>query len=239
MVVESIDVLRLYSFKGDALSWSVRDCGTSGPPQRSYSQRNTVGVEACRRRGGGRGRRNRALGGTITTTNWLTPHLLFHNARNLWGNKFHHWVKLIITVELTFKRWVSFERESCFFVFFTNKCLKSLSFFLICTLRWADVRFFQNPTTCIAFTTREKSKFIDAQNQSLARSLANKKFYAISAVVRWFKYFHSLRFSFFALSSYSRALRQLFLRIFFFKWLKTTRTCPLSQECTFSPFAHQ
>lgn len=67
-----MDVLRLYSFKGDALSWSVRDCGTSGPPQRSYSQRNTVGVEACRRGGGARRGRNRALGGTITTTNWLT-----------------------------------------------------------------------------------------------------------------------------------------------------------------------
>lgn len=93
MVVESIDVLRLYSFKGDALSWSVRIVGTSGPPQRSYSQRNTVGVEACRRRGGGRGRWNRAFVGTITTTTtntWLTSGLQFHHVSDFWGYEFHH-----------------------------------------------------------------------------------------------------------------------------------------------------
>lgn len=101
VVVESIDVLRLYSFKGDALSWSVLGVGTSGPPQRSYSQGNTVGVEARRRGGGaGRRRRNRAFTGTITTTHWLTSRdrlLLrrFHytdDINHFGSHKLHHLV---------------------------------------------------------------------------------------------------------------------------------------------------
>lgn len=95
-MVESIDVLRLYSFKGDALSWSVLGVGTSGPPQRPYSQRNTVGVEARRRgggRGGGRRRRNRAFTGTITTTHWLTLRRRFHytdDINHIGRHKLHH-----------------------------------------------------------------------------------------------------------------------------------------------------
>lgn len=129
-----MDVLRLYSFKGDALSWSVRIVGTSGPPQRSYSQRNTVGVEACRRRGGGRRRRrNRTLVGTITTTTtntWLTSGLQLHYASNFCGNEFHHWSIVESIVRL--HKFPKFLNWYVSLLFVWNKCFVSLS--LICTV---------------------------------------------------------------------------------------------------------
>lgn len=128
-----MDVLRLYSFKGDALSWSVRGVGTSGPPQRPYSQRNTVGVEA-RRRGGGRGgrrrRRNRAFTGTITTTHWLTSrdHLRrrFHytdDINHFGRHKLHHlWLVWLLLSPIGRFMW------NIFFVDLLSFCT---SFFLL------------------------------------------------------------------------------------------------------------